>query len=148
MNHTHSILYLTHFPLWVCERGGLWLNPNLILQLCSASILTQPLCQEVISRWGLIWRWTLILDGWIKREDRHVAVERERTTMSQKNRRRYVFPAVEGDDGKPANVVFQLLEMRVRRGKQPSFPTWAQKQVLVFWHHTAKLQTLIVNADY
>lgn len=55
--------------------GCLWLNPNLIFQLCSASILTQPLCQEMISRWGLIWRWTLILDGWMKREDGRVAVE-------------------------------------------------------------------------
>lgn len=106
INHTHSHTHTLHsrpgtFPSMSLCMGCLWLNPNLIFQLCSASILTQPLCQEMISRWGLIWRWTLILDGWIKWEDRRVAVESvERTTMSQKNGWCDLFPAVSGEDRK------------------------------------------------
>lgn len=109
--------------------GCLWLSPNLIFQLCSASILTQPLCQEMISRWGLIWRWTLILDGWIKREDGRVAVEGVNVqqchgrmgdaTSSLQHRAK---------TERPASMVSQLLEMR---GVQKE-ATRAQEQVLVF----------------
>lgn len=59
LSHTH-ILKHTPFYTWYifsCNfcMEGLWLNPNLIFQICSASIFMQPLRQEMILRWGLIW---------------------------------------------------------------------------------------------
>lgn len=120
--------------------GCLWLNPNLIFQLCSASILTQPLCQEMISRWGLIWRWTLILGMWIKWEDRRVAVESVNVQQCH-GRTGDATSSLQyrAKTEKLAGMVLQLLEMRVCRKKQHE-----HKNKFYYFCHCKP----IFNADY
>lgn len=104
---------------------GLWLNLNLIFQICSASIFMQPLCQEMILRWGLIRRWTLI-------QDRCVPTGEESWDINVQQCYGWCGAGTAG---------------LVSREKQPSIflsintKTW-------FVCFFSKLKTLILNADY
>lgn len=59
LSHTHVPKHTPFYTWYIFSCNfcmeGLWLNPNLIFQICSASIFMQPLRQEMILRWGLIW---------------------------------------------------------------------------------------------